>query len=167
MHALYLAPLWTQSCVIWDVRAVSNYSNHKTPTFFWNESFLVKARVSSANISVCSLDSLLHHGRCDPWQPSEWLQSSYSHRLHWTQDQKYAFAHSFILHTLHNLLAGRLSEQTFFLFPYDSDLQDICGFSCEDLASMFQELKGLGVVVQQLSNRLHQVVSIRNSCSMQ
>lgn len=46
-----------------------------------------------------------------------------------------------------------------------SDLQDICGFSCDDLASMFKELKGLGVVVKQLSNQLHQVVSIRNSCS--
>lgn len=30
---------------------------------------------------------------------------------------------------------------------------------------MFKELKGLGVVVKQLSNQLHQVVSIRNSCS--
>ncbi|KAG7328117.1 hypothetical protein KOW79_008061 [Hemibagrus wyckioides] len=39
------------------------------------------------------------------------------------------------------------------------DLQDICGFSCDDLASMFKELKGLGVVVKQLSNQLHQVTT--------
>ncbi|XP_060789941.1 thrombospondin-1-like [Neoarius graeffei] len=39
------------------------------------------------------------------------------------------------------------------------DLQDICGFSCEDLAGMFKELKGLGVVVKQLSNQLHQVTA--------
>lgn len=35
----------------------------------------------------------------------------------------------------------------------------ICGFSCEDLAAMFKELKGLGVVVQELSNELRKVVS--------
>uniref|UniRef100_A0A3Q3LB01 Thrombospondin-1-like n=1 Tax=Mastacembelus armatus TaxID=205130 RepID=A0A3Q3LB01_9TELE len=40
-----------------------------------------------------------------------------------------------------------------------SDLQSICGFSCEDIASMFKELKGLGVVVKQLSNELRKVVS--------
>uniref|UniRef100_A0AAR2JR80 Thrombospondin 1b n=1 Tax=Pygocentrus nattereri TaxID=42514 RepID=A0AAR2JR80_PYGNA len=34
----------------------------------------------------------------------------------------------------------------------------ICGFSCDDLASMFKELKGLGVVVQELSNELRKVV---------
>lgn len=44
-----------------------------------------------------------------------------------------------------------------------SDLQDICGFSCEDLTSMFKELKGLGVVVKQLSNELRQVVSMKLS----
>lgn len=66
---------------------------------------------------------------------------------------------------LHSLLTCKVSEQTFCLCPCDSDLQDICGFSCEDLSSMFKELKGLGVVVKQLSNQLHQVVSIRNSCS--
>uniref|UniRef100_A0A673J0J1 Thrombospondin-1-like n=1 Tax=Sinocyclocheilus rhinocerous TaxID=307959 RepID=A0A673J0J1_9TELE len=37
----------------------------------------------------------------------------------------------------------------------------ICGFSCEDLAAMFKELKGLGVVVQELSNELRKVVSKR------
>ncbi|XP_072545873.1 thrombospondin-1-like isoform X2 [Salminus brasiliensis] len=42
------------------------------------------------------------------------------------------------------------------------DLQDICGFSCEDLASMFKELKGLGVVVKQLSNELRQVTADNN-----
>ncbi|XP_039525325.1 thrombospondin-1-like [Pimephales promelas] len=39
------------------------------------------------------------------------------------------------------------------------DLQDICGFSCDDLTSMFSELKGLGVVVKQLSNELRQVTA--------
>uniref|UniRef100_A0A673IVJ1 Thrombospondin-1 n=1 Tax=Sinocyclocheilus rhinocerous TaxID=307959 RepID=A0A673IVJ1_9TELE len=42
-----------------------------------------------------------------------------------------------------------------------SYLQMICGFSCEDLAAMFKELKGLGVVVQELSNELRKVVSKR------
>uniref|UniRef100_A0A8C7MSB5 Thrombospondin-1 n=1 Tax=Oncorhynchus kisutch TaxID=8019 RepID=A0A8C7MSB5_ONCKI len=37
------------------------------------------------------------------------------------------------------------------------DLQMICGFSCEDLAGMFKELKGLGVVVKELSNELRKV----------
>lgn len=39
-----------------------------------------------------------------------------------------------------------------------SELQSVCGFSCEDIASIFKELKGLGVVVKQLSNELHKVV---------
>lgn len=34
----------------------------------------------------------------------------------------------------------------------------VCGFSCEDLVSMFKELKGLGVVVKELSNELRQLV---------
>uniref|UniRef100_A0A673C9F5 Thrombospondin-1-like n=1 Tax=Sphaeramia orbicularis TaxID=375764 RepID=A0A673C9F5_9TELE len=38
-------------------------------------------------------------------------------------------------------------------------LQSVCGFSCEDITSMFRELKGLGVVVKQLSNELRKVVS--------
>lgn len=38
------------------------------------------------------------------------------------------------------------------------DLQMVCGFSCEDLLSMFKELKGLGVVVKELSNELRQLV---------
>ncbi|XP_058471732.1 thrombospondin-1-like [Solea solea] len=37
------------------------------------------------------------------------------------------------------------------------DVQSVCGFSCEDIASMFKELRGLGVVVNQLSNELHKV----------
>ncbi|XP_029983063.1 thrombospondin-1 isoform X2 [Sphaeramia orbicularis] len=37
------------------------------------------------------------------------------------------------------------------------DLQSVCGFSCEDITSMFRELKGLGVVVKQLSNELRKV----------
>lgn len=40
-----------------------------------------------------------------------------------------------------------------------SELQSVCGFSCEDIAGMFKELKGLGVVVKQLSNELRKVVS--------
>uniref|UniRef100_A0AAY4BUK0 Thrombospondin-1 n=1 Tax=Denticeps clupeoides TaxID=299321 RepID=A0AAY4BUK0_9TELE len=38
------------------------------------------------------------------------------------------------------------------------DLQMICGFSCDDLAAMFKELKTLGVVVRDLS---HQVLNAR------
>uniref|UniRef100_A0A9J8CF79 Thrombospondin 1a n=1 Tax=Cyprinus carpio carpio TaxID=630221 RepID=A0A9J8CF79_CYPCA len=45
-----------------------------------------------------------------------------------------------------------------------SDLQEICGFSCDDLSSMFKELKGLGMVVKQLSDELRQVVRIKTSC---
>uniref|UniRef100_A0A8C8EXH0 Thrombospondin 1a n=1 Tax=Oncorhynchus tshawytscha TaxID=74940 RepID=A0A8C8EXH0_ONCTS len=39
----------------------------------------------------------------------------------------------------------------------------VCGFSCEDITSMFKELKGLGVVVKQLSNELNRVVSTESS----
>lgn len=42
-------------------------------------------------------------------------------------------------------------------FSY-ADLQMICGFSCEELAGMFKELRGLGVVVQELSKELRKVV---------
>uniref|UniRef100_A0A3P9LSN3 Thrombospondin-1 n=1 Tax=Oryzias latipes TaxID=8090 RepID=A0A3P9LSN3_ORYLA len=34
------------------------------------------------------------------------------------------------------------------------DLQTVCGFSCEDITSMFKELRGLNVIVKQLSNEL-------------
>uniref|UniRef100_A0AAY4BV54 Thrombospondin-1 n=1 Tax=Denticeps clupeoides TaxID=299321 RepID=A0AAY4BV54_9TELE len=37
------------------------------------------------------------------------------------------------------------------------NVQGVCGFSCEDLASMFKEVKGLGLVVKQLSNELREV----------
>ncbi|XP_056282725.1 thrombospondin-1-like [Pseudoliparis swirei] len=37
------------------------------------------------------------------------------------------------------------------------DLPSVCGFSCEDIAGMFKELKGLGVVVKQLSTELRRV----------
>ncbi|MED6248128.1 thrombospondin-1-like [Girardinichthys multiradiatus] len=37
------------------------------------------------------------------------------------------------------------------------DLQTVCGFSCEDIASMFKELRGLNVIVKQLSNELQKV----------
>uniref|UniRef100_A0A8C4HH99 Thrombospondin 1b n=1 Tax=Dicentrarchus labrax TaxID=13489 RepID=A0A8C4HH99_DICLA len=43
------------------------------------------------------------------------------------------------------------------------DLQMVCGFSCDDLVSMFKELKGLGVVVKELSNELRQLVRRRPS----
>uniref|UniRef100_A0A8C7SNM4 Thrombospondin-1 n=1 Tax=Oncorhynchus mykiss TaxID=8022 RepID=A0A8C7SNM4_ONCMY len=43
------------------------------------------------------------------------------------------------------------------------DIQQVCGFSCEDITSMFKELKGLGVIVKQLSNELNRVVSIGSS----
>uniref|UniRef100_A0A3P9Q5C3 Thrombospondin-1 n=1 Tax=Poecilia reticulata TaxID=8081 RepID=A0A3P9Q5C3_POERE len=39
------------------------------------------------------------------------------------------------------------------------DLQTVCGFSCEDITSMFKELRGLNVIVKQLSNQLQKVVS--------
>lgn len=38
------------------------------------------------------------------------------------------------------------------------DLQMVCGFSCEDLTSMFKELKSLGVVVKEVTNELRQLV---------
>uniref|UniRef100_A0A671WFP5 Thrombospondin 1 n=1 Tax=Sparus aurata TaxID=8175 RepID=A0A671WFP5_SPAAU len=44
------------------------------------------------------------------------------------------------------------------VFCCAEDLQMVCGFSCEDLVSMFKELKGLGVVVKELSNELRQLV---------
>ncbi|KAM9354598.1 thrombospondin-1 [Pholidichthys leucotaenia] len=37
------------------------------------------------------------------------------------------------------------------------DLQSVCGFSCEDIASMFKELRGLNLVVKQLSHELQKV----------
>lgn len=42
------------------------------------------------------------------------------------------------------------------------DLQSVCGFSCEDIASMFKELRGLNVIVKQLSNELEKVVSSKS-----
>uniref|UniRef100_A0A674BCS3 Thrombospondin 1 n=1 Tax=Salmo trutta TaxID=8032 RepID=A0A674BCS3_SALTR len=44
-----------------------------------------------------------------------------------------------------------------------AQIQQVCGFSCEDITSMFKELKGLGVVVKQLSNELNRVVSTESS----
>lgn len=34
----------------------------------------------------------------------------------------------------------------------------VCGISCEDLVRMFKELRGLGVVVKELSKELRQLV---------
>lgn len=52
-----------------------------------------------------------------------------------------------------------ISSIFFHFFRPPTDLQMICGFSCEDLISMFKELKSLGVVVKELSNELRQLVS--------
>uniref|UniRef100_A0AAY4BS59 Thrombospondin-1 n=1 Tax=Denticeps clupeoides TaxID=299321 RepID=A0AAY4BS59_9TELE len=46
------------------------------------------------------------------------------------------------------------------------DVQGVCGFSCEDLASMFKEVKGLGLVVKQLSNELREVVRKETICAL-
>lgn len=56
----------------------------------------------------------------------------------------------------------------YILFPWlffypGEDLQMVCGFSCEDLLSMFKELKGLGVVVKELSNELRKLVRKKNA----
>lgn len=40
-----------------------------------------------------------------------------------------------------------------------TDLQMICGYTCEDLTSMFKELKTLGVMVKDLTDKLRKVVS--------
>lgn len=34
----------------------------------------------------------------------------------------------------------------------------ICGYTCDDLASMFKELKTLGVMVKDLTDKLRKVV---------
>uniref|UniRef100_A0A674BBU2 Thrombospondin-1 n=1 Tax=Salmo trutta TaxID=8032 RepID=A0A674BBU2_SALTR len=44
------------------------------------------------------------------------------------------------------------------------DIQQVCGFSCEDITSMFKELKGLGVIVKQLSNELNRMNIHRGVC---
>ncbi|KAI5624997.1 thrombospondin-1 isoform X1 [Silurus asotus] len=60
--------------------------------------------------------------------------------------------------TLDNPVNGsRPAIRTEYTGHKTKNLQDICGFSCEDLAGMFKELKGLGVVVKQLSNQIHKV----------
>lgn len=52
----------------------------------------------------------------------------------------------------------RWSNLFVFSPPY-SEIQPVCGFSCEDIASMFKELRGLGVIVKNLSIDLRKVVS--------
>ncbi|XP_062378705.1 thrombospondin-1-like [Sardina pilchardus] len=37
------------------------------------------------------------------------------------------------------------------------EVQGVCGFTCDDLNSMFNELKGLGLMVKKLTNELHEV----------
>uniref|UniRef100_A0A8C6PK97 Thrombospondin-1 n=1 Tax=Nothobranchius furzeri TaxID=105023 RepID=A0A8C6PK97_NOTFU len=46
------------------------------------------------------------------------------------------------------------------------DLQSVCGFSCDDIASMFKELRGLNVIVKRLSNELEKVVSSLRVCTV-
>uniref|UniRef100_A0A8D3DE77 Thrombospondin-1-like n=1 Tax=Scophthalmus maximus TaxID=52904 RepID=A0A8D3DE77_SCOMX len=55
----------------------------------------------------------------------------------------------------HNI-SCHLSDSSLLMLP---DLQSVCGFSCEDISSMFKELRGIGVVVKQLSHKLSKVVS--------
>ncbi|KAL7888340.1 hypothetical protein AOLI_G00033140 [Acnodon oligacanthus] len=65
--------------------------------------------------------------------------------------------------TLDNPVNGsRPAIRTDYTGHKTKDLQMICGFSCDDLASMFKELKGLGVVVQELSNELRKVTDDNN-----
>eukprot|EP00064_Thunnus_orientalis_P001305 superscaffoldBa00000088_g1307 len=54
-------------------------------------------------------------------------------------------------------LNGSSAIRTEYTGHKSKDLQMVCGFSCEDLVSMFKELKGLGVVVKELSNELRQL----------
>uniref|UniRef100_A0A3B3B7R9 Thrombospondin 1b n=1 Tax=Oryzias melastigma TaxID=30732 RepID=A0A3B3B7R9_ORYME len=54
-------------------------------------------------------------------------------------------------------LNGSSAIRTEYTGHKTKDLQMVCGFSCEDLISMFKELKGLGVVVKELSNELRQL----------
>ncbi|KAL0969159.1 hypothetical protein UPYG_G00223290 [Umbra pygmaea] len=42
------------------------------------------------------------------------------------------------------------------------DINEVCGFSCEDIASMLNELRGFGVVVKQLSSELNRVTQESN-----
>uniref|UniRef100_A0A8C7YMK6 Thrombospondin 1b n=1 Tax=Oryzias sinensis TaxID=183150 RepID=A0A8C7YMK6_9TELE len=60
-----------------------------------------------------------------------------------------------------NNLNGSSAIRTEYTGHKTKDLQMVCGFSCEDLISMFKELKGLGVVVKELSNELRQLVRKR------
>ncbi|XP_069574804.1 thrombospondin-1-like isoform X1 [Brachyistius frenatus] len=50
------------------------------------------------------------------------------------------------------------------------DLQTVCGFSCDDIAGMFKELRGLNVVIKQLSNELQKVteetITLKNSMNI-
>uniref|UniRef100_A0A8C4TPM4 Thrombospondin-1 n=1 Tax=Erpetoichthys calabaricus TaxID=27687 RepID=A0A8C4TPM4_ERPCA len=41
-----------------------------------------------------------------------------------------------------------------------TDIQNVCGFSCDELATMFKELQGLRVVVNQLADNIHKLVSM-------
>lgn len=45
-------------------------------------------------------------------------------------------------------------------FPHP-DLQSVCGFSCEDIANMFNELNGLNKIVRQLSKDLQRMVGAK------
>ncbi|XP_059898418.1 thrombospondin-1 [Gadus macrocephalus] len=54
-------------------------------------------------------------------------------------------------------LNGSSAIRTEYTGHKTKDLQMLCGFSCEDLASMFKELRSLGVVVKELPNELRQL----------
>ncbi|KAI5611298.1 thrombospondin-1 isoform X2, partial [Silurus asotus] len=62
--------------------------------------------------------------------------------------------------TLHNPVNGsRPAIRTDYTGHKTKDLQMICGYSCEDFASMFKELKTLGVMVKDLTDKLRKVTT--------
>lgn len=59
-----------------------------------------------------------------------------------------------------------MKSLTAFFSSLHPDVQPVCGLSCEDIASMFNELRGIGVVVKKLSIDLHKVVSSTRDCPL-
>ncbi|KAG2457471.1 thrombospondin-1 [Polypterus senegalus] len=47
--------------------------------------------------------------------------------------------------------------RTDFIGHKAKDIQNVCGFSCDELATMFKELQGLRVVVNQLADNIHKL----------
>uniref|UniRef100_A0A8C6U694 Thrombospondin 1a n=1 Tax=Neogobius melanostomus TaxID=47308 RepID=A0A8C6U694_9GOBI len=78
---------------------------------------------------------------------------------------KGAAKNRFMVRCLFLFLVSMHLEITLYLYvDYISHyVQSVCGLSCEDITSMFKELKGLGVVVKQLSNELRKVVRTSGS----